>query len=235
MLCLLAAGVAHARLFAPPAPNVAYSGTWISADTGAAPVLPQQVLVDVQGPERPAASGGGAALGVALVAAGVGVVAGRHAMLFLSGGKNRPKKGGKFDRVDAGRLYTSGKAGSAKTGIGAPNESNPYQFARPNWTKRGNSSIQTQKNGFGTFIQAFQKRDGKSKYGVPIFLPNGNVNPAYLAAERADIQAQSKRNSRATEAKRKNLLKNNKFQLADYLRSEIGPAGSGKEYYQSGR
>lgn len=31
---------------------------------------------------------------------------------------------------------------------------------------------------------SFQAK-GKSKYGVPIFLPNGNVNPAYLAAERA--------------------------------------------------
>jgi hypothetical protein len=234
MLCLLAAGVAHARLFAPPTPNVAYSGTWISADTAATPVLPQPVLVEVQGRQQPEASGTGAALGVALVAAGMGVVAGRHAMLFYGSKKSSPgPKGGKgkFDRVDAGRLYKS----DAGTGAGAPNESNPYQFARPAWTRRGNSSIQTQKNGFGTFIQGFQRRDGKSKYGMPIFLPNGNVNPAYLAAERKDIQEQSKKNTREAELKRKNLIKNNKFQLADYLRKEIGPAGSGKEYYQSGR
>ena len=30
---------------------------------------------------------------------------------------------------------------------------------------------------------------GKSKYGMPIFLPNGNINPAYLAAERKDQAA----------------------------------------------
>ena len=30
---------------------------------------------------------------------------------------------------------------------------------------------------------------GKSKYGMPIFLPNGNVNPAYLAAERKEAAA----------------------------------------------
>merc|ERR1719379_2566505 len=38
-------------------------------------------------------------------------------------------------------------------------------------------NIQTQRNGFGTFVQKFQTMSGKSKYGVPIFLPNGNVNP----------------------------------------------------------
>ena len=39
------------------------------------------------------------------------------------------------------------------------------------------------------------------RYGVPIFLPNGNVNPAYLAAERKEMAAQSKRNMIATENK----------------------------------
>ena len=33
---------------------------------------------------------------------------------------------------------------------------------------------------------------------MPIFLPNGNVNPAYLAAERKEMAAQSKRNRIAT-------------------------------------
>merc|ERR1712224_350033 len=96
-------------------------------------------------------------------------------------------------------------------------------------------NIQIQSNGFGTFLQRFQTVSGKSKYGVPIFLPNGNVNPAYLAAERKDIQAQSKKNSQATEAKRKNLIKNKQFELADYIRKAVGPVGSGKDYYQSGR
>merc|ERR1711968_8825 len=77
-------------------------------------------------------------------------------------------------------------------------------------------NIQTQKNGFGTFVQKFQTVSGKSKYGMPIFLPNGNVNPAYLAAERKDMAAQKKKNISAAEAKRKNLIANNQFELADY-------------------
>merc|ERR1719213_734985 len=56
-------------------------------------------------------------------------------------------------------------------------------------------NIQTQKSGFGTFVQKFQKATGKSKYGMPIFLPNGNINPAYLAAEREDMRATSKKNT----------------------------------------
>merc|ERR1711918_244768 len=91
-------------------------------------------------------------------------------------------------------------------------------------------NIQTQKNGFGTFVQKFQTSSGKSKYGVPIFLPNGNVNPAYLAAERKDMAAQSKRNRVATENKRKKLINNKAFELADYIRKAIGFVGSGKDY-----
>jgi len=34
--------------------------------------------------------------------------------------------------------------------------------------------------------------NGKSKYGVPIYLPNGNINPAYLAAERNEMAQQKK-------------------------------------------
>merc|ERR1719197_637926 len=67
-------------------------------------------------------------------------------------------------------------------------------------------NIQTQGNGFGTFVQKFQLAKGKSKYGVPIFLPNGNINPAYLAAERAESRSQSKKNTKTAEAKRKGLI-----------------------------
>ena len=70
---------------------------------------------------------------------------------------------------------------------------------------------------------------------MPIFLPNGNVNPAYLAAERADIQQTSKRNTTAAEAKRRGLIQAGKFRLADYITKEIGPAGSSVEYYNAGR
>jgi len=96
-------------------------------------------------------------------------------------------------------------------------------------------NIQTQKNGFGSFVQKFQLASGKSKYGVPIFLPNGNINPAYLAAERKDQATQSKKNINAAEAKRKNLIAKGQFELADYVRKKIGEVGSGKNYYQSGR
>merc|ERR1719409_2039006 len=91
-------------------------------------------------------------------------------------------------------------------------------------------NIQTQRNGFGTFVQKFQTVTGKSKYGVPIFLPNGN--PAYLAAERKEMQSQSKRNMQAAENKRKKLVANKQFELADYISKAIGAVGSGKEYYQ---
>ena len=87
----------------------------------------------------------------------------------------------------------------------------------------------------GQRLRQFQLASGKSKYGVPIFLPNGNVNPAYLAAERKEMQAQSKKNMVAAEAKRKKLISGKAFELADYVRKRIGEVGSGKDYYQSGR
>merc|ERR1719253_115504 len=96
-------------------------------------------------------------------------------------------------------------------------------------------NIQTQSNGFGTFVQKFTLAKGKSKYGVPVFLPNGNVNPAYLAAERKEMAAIKAKNRAATEAKRKGLIKSKQFELADYIRKKIGEVGSGKDYYSSGR
>merc|ERR1719473_2622342 len=118
-------------------------------------------------------------------------------MLFYGSSKSAPapKSGGKSAIQSEGR---------------ASNRGGPYQANKKN--------IQTQRSGFGNFVQKFQTVSGKSKYGVPIFLPNGNVNPAYLAAERKDMQAQSKRNTQASEIKRKNLIKNGTFELADYIR-----------------
>ena len=84
-------------------------------------------------------------------------------------------------------------------------------------------------------MQKFTLAKGKTKYGVPVFLPNGNVNPAFLAAERKEMAAQKVLNRKATEAKRKSLIANKQFELADYIRKKIGEVGSGKEYYQSGR
>merc|ERR1712224_837317 len=96
-------------------------------------------------------------------------------------------------------------------------------------------NIQIQRSGFGTFLQKFQKTKGKSMYGMPIFDKNGNVNPAYLAAERKEMAAQKKKNIVQAETKRKGLIAAGQFELADYVRKKIGNVGSGKDYYQSGR
>merc|ERR1711924_162497 len=96
-------------------------------------------------------------------------------------------------------------------------------------------NIQTQSNGFGTFLQRFQTVSGKSKYGMPIFLPNGNINPAYLAAERKEMLATKQKNVKATGAKVKKLIAKKDLELADYVRKKIGNVGLGKDYYQSGR
>ena len=66
---------------------------------------------------------------------------------------------------------------------------------------------------------------GKSKYGMPIFLPNGNVNPAYLAAERKDMAAKKRKNVAATGAKVVSYIE----KYAPYYYCQ--PAGSG--YSQS--
>jgi len=103
----------------------------------------------------------------------------------------------------------------------------------------GTKNIQTQSNGFGTFLQKFQttgqKGEKKSKYGMPIFLANGNINPAYLAAERKEMSEKKRKNTAATAAKVKKLVSKKEFELADYVRKKIGEVGSGKDFYQSGR
>merc|ERR1712025_389738 len=115
----------------------------------------------------------------ALFAAGVGTVAGRQAMLFSSSGKSSGSS-----KTPAPKKFTPKK--TADTNRSA-NRSAPYGSVK---------NISQQKNGFSNFLQKFQLADGKSKYGVPIFLPNGAVNPAYLAAERKEQQAQSKKNTK---------------------------------------
>merc|ERR1711997_916925 len=98
-------------------------------------------------------------------------------------------------------------------------------------------NIQIQKSGFGSFLPKFERASStaKSKYGMPVFLPNGNVNPAYLAAERKALTAQSKKNMQAEAAKTKKMKAAKTFELADFIRKKVGNVGSGKDYYQSGR
>lgn len=96
-------------------------------------------------------------------------------------------------------------------------------------------NIQTQSSGFGTWLQPFQTTNGKSKYGMPIYDKNGNVNPAYLKAERAAMLSKKRTNIVQAETKRKGLISSKQFELADYVRKKIGNVGSGQEYYQSGK
>merc|ERR1712176_379876 len=82
-----------------------------------------------------------------------------------------------------------------------PKVTNKAKPLSPGSNYPATKNIQRQSSGFGSFVSAFEKVTGKSKYGMPVFLENGNINPAYLAAERKAIAEQSKRNVRA-EAKK---------------------------------
>jgi len=96
-------------------------------------------------------------------------------------------------------------------------------------------NIQKQSSGFGSFLSAFEKVTGKSKYGMPVFLENGNINPAYLAAERKAVAEQSKKNVRAEAKKTKKMKAAGTFELGSFIAKKVGNVGSGKEYYQSGK
>ena len=80
-----------------------------------------------------------------------------------------------------------------------------------------------------------QKAEGKSKYGMPIFLPSGAVNPAYLAAERKENEMAKKNNRKTLTARRKQMESKGTFLLDSYIEKKIGNVGSGKAYYQSGK
>ena len=148
--------------------------------------------------------------------------------MFMGSGKSTPKKAAPAKKGSG--LFGAGKASPTK-----PTVTNKARPLSPGSNYPSTKNIQTQKSGFGAFIQKFQLASGKSKYGMPIFLPNGNVNPAYLAAERAEARTASKKNTATAEAKRKALVSKKQFELADYVRKKIGDVGSGKDFYQSGR
>merc|ERR1719261_1229112 len=101
--------------------------------------------------------------------------------MFSGGGKSTPKKAAAAPAKKVG-LFSKGPASPTK-----PTVTNKAKPLSPGSNYPGTKNIQTQSNGFGTFLQRFQKTEGKSKYGMPIFLPNGNINPAYLAAERKEM------------------------------------------------
>jgi hypothetical protein len=229
MLWGVFAGFAFARLFsAPPVANSPAVPKFL------APVpQPEPQLIEVQMPQyiAPQSSGStltNAALGAAVVAAGF--VAGRQAMLFTSRGSSSPKK--RPTSTAARRPAPKPKAAPKRAPTPFRVEDRPSNRGNPYGNQK---NIQTQKSGFGNFVQRFQTVDKKSKYGVPIFDKNGNINPAYLAAERKEEKAQKVRNITQAEKKRKGLIAAGAFELADYVKKKIGPVGSDTDYYQSGR
>ena len=145
-------------------------------------------------------------------------------VMFSGGGKSTP--------ASAAKKNIFGRAPASPTKPKVTTKARPLS---PGSNYPSVSNIQTQKDGFGSFLQKFQKSDGKSKYGMPIFLPNGNVNPAYLAAERKDMAVKKRKNVAATSAKVKKLISKKDFELADYVRKKVGGVGSGADYYASGR
>eukprot|EP00307_Rebecca_sp_RCC1486_P015073 CAMPEP_0119405564 /NCGR_PEP_ID=MMETSP1335-20130426/115_1 /TAXON_ID=259385 /ORGANISM="Chrysoculter rhomboideus, Strain RCC1486" /LENGTH=123 /DNA_ID=CAMNT_0007429559 /DNA_START=47 /DNA_END=418 /DNA_ORIENTATION=- len=61
------------------------------------------------------------------------------------------------------------------------------------------------------------------KYGVPVFLPDGNVNPKYIAAEAAE-KAKARKANNEMFAKRKAKLNAKKiYDIADYIKGRIAP------------
>jgi len=158
------------------------------------------------------------------------VSASSDVLMFSGGGKSSPKKAAPAAKSGGFNFFGNKPASPTK-----PVVSKGAKPLSPGSNYPTTKNIQSQKNGFGTFVQSFQRSSGKSKYGMPIFLPNGNINPAYLAAERKDAQAASKRNTGAAEGKRKKLIASKDFELADYVRKRIGNVGSGADFYQSGR
>merc|ERR1719183_3012524 len=88
--------------------------------------------------------------------------------MFSGNGKSAPKKAA----PKKGGLFGKGPASPPR-----PTVSNKAKPLSPGSNYPTTKNIQTQKSGFGSFVQKFQTVKGKSKYGVPIFLPNGNVNP----------------------------------------------------------
>ena len=86
----------------------------------------------------------------------------------------------------------------------------------------GTKNLQEQSYGFGAFRQKFQTRDGKSAYGVPIFDKKGNVNPAYLAKERAEMAKKSKNNVKNLAKRRNEMISKGTYLQSSYVEKKIG-------------
>jgi len=63
---------------------------------------------------------------------------------------------------------------------------------------------------------------GGKKYGVNVFLPSGNVNPAYLAAEAKAKAAAKKQNFAKFEKIKAKQMAKKTYDIADYIKKRIG-------------
>ena len=86
----------------------------------------------------------------------------------------------------------------------------------------GTKNLQEQSYGFGAFRQKFQTREGKSAYGVPIFDKKGNINPAYLAKERAEMAKKSKNNVKNLAKRRNEMISKGTYYQSSYVEKKIG-------------
>lgn len=63
---------------------------------------------------------------------------------------------------------------------------------------------------------------GGKKYGVDVFLPSGNVNPAYLAAERKEKAEAKKKNFAKFQAIKAKQMAKKTYDIADVIKQRIG-------------
>ena len=83
-------------------------------------------------------------------------------------------------------LQSTPKKAGAPGAKKAPASSRPKVTAKAKPLSPGSNypatkNIQVQASGFGNFLQKFQTVSGKSKYGVPIFLPSGESARAQIS------------------------------------------------------
>ena len=83
-------------------------------------------------------------------------------------------------------LQSTPKKAGAPGAKKAPASSRPKVTAKAKPLSPGSNypatkNIQVQASGFGNFLQRFQTVSGKSKYGVPIFLPSGESARAQIS------------------------------------------------------
>jgi hypothetical protein len=63
---------------------------------------------------------------------------------------------------------------------------------------------------------------GGKKYGVPVFLPSGNVNPAYLKAEKKAQEDFKKKNFAKFEKIKAKQINKKTYDISDYIKKNIG-------------